>query len=215
MKKEIIFKWIEKFSKNKEWLKTFSSAILAGICIAFGGIAYLKVGGLAGAILFTFGLLTVVHYKLKLFTGTAGFFENKKDLLNLIVILFGNIVGTSIIALLVNIAMPTLVPIASGILASRMDNTILSAIILGAGCGFVMTTAVTFGREEKFLPLLFGVPLFIMCGFFHSIADAFYYAVAYASLTIGVIPIYASIVIGNFIGCNLYRMIFLTKKYKL
>lgn len=195
--------------------KTFSSSILAGICIAVGGIAYLKVGGLAGAILFTFGLLTVVHYKLKLFTGTAGFFESKKDLYNLFLILFGNIVGTSIIALMVNIAMPALVPSASEILANRMENTIPSTIILGAGCGFVMTTAVTFGREGKFLPLLFGVPLFIMCGFLHSIADAFYYAVAYASLTIKVIPIYISIVIGNFIGCNLYRIIFLTKESKV
>lgn len=192
--------------------KTFSSSILAGICIAFGGIAYLKVGGLASAILFTFGLLTVVHYKLKLFTGTAGFFESKKDLYNLFLILLGNIVGTSIAALLANIAMPTLIPVASEILANRMENTIPSTIILGAGCGFVMTTAVTFGREGKFLPLLFGVPLFIMCGFLHSIADAFYYAVAYASLTIKVIPIYISVVIGNFIGCNLYRIIFLTKK---
>lgn len=196
-------------------MKTFSSSILAGICIAFGGIAYLKVGGLAGAILFTFGLLTVVLYKLKLFTGTAGFFENKKDLYNLFLILFGNIVGTSIVALLVNIAMPTLVPVASEILAKRMENTILSTLILGIGCGFVMTTAVTFGREDKFLPLLFGIPLFIMCGFLHSIADAFYYAVAYASLTIKVIPIYISIVIGNFIGCNLYRIIFLTKESKV
>lgn len=193
-------------------MKIFSSSILAGVCIAFGGIAYLKIGGLAGTILFTFGLLTVVYYKLKLFTGTAGFFESKKDLYNLFLILFGNIVGTSIVALMVNVAMPTLVPVASEILANRMDNTILSTIILGAGCGFVMTTAVTFGRNEKFLPLLFGVPLFIMCGFLHSIADAFYYAVAYTSLTIKVIPIYISIVIGNFIGCNLYRIIFLTKK---
>lgn len=196
-------------------MKTFSSSILAGICIAFGGIAYLKVGGLAGAILFTFGLLTVVHYKLKLFTGTAGFFESKKDLYNLFLILFGNIVGASLVALLVNIAMPTLIPVASEILANRMENTIPSTIILGVGCGFVMTTAVTFGREGKFLPLLFGVPLFIMCGFLHSIADAFYYAVAYASLTIKVIPIYISIVIGNFIGCNLYRIIFLTKESKI
>ena len=196
-------------------MKAFSSSILAGICIAFGGIAYLKVGGLAGAILFTFGLLTVVHYKLKLFTGTAGFFESKKDLYNLFLILFGNIVGTSIVALMVNVAMPTLVPVASEILANRMENTIPSTIILGAGCGFVMTTAVTFGREDKFLPLLFGVPLFIMCGFLHSIADAFYYAVAYASLTVKVIPIYISIVIGNFIGCNLYRIIFLIKKSKI
>ena len=194
-------------------MRIVSSSVLAGICIAFGGIAYLKVGGLAGAILFTFGLLTVVRYKLKLFTGTAGFFENKRDLFNLFVILLGNIVGCALVALMVNVSMPSLVPVADKILASRMENTIPSNILLGMGCGFIMTTSVQFGRMEKFLPLLFGVPLFIMCGFLHSIADAFYYSVAYSSLTIDVLPLYLSIVIGNFIGCNLYRIIFGSLRY--
>ena len=55
------------------------SAILAGLCISIGCIVNLRVGGVAGAVLFGFGLLAVVHYKLKLYTGTAGFIRAKGD----------------------------------------------------------------------------------------------------------------------------------------
>ena len=40
------------------------SSVLAGIAIGIAGFGYLAVGGLAGAVLFSFGLLTVVGYKL-------------------------------------------------------------------------------------------------------------------------------------------------------
>lgn len=190
-----------------------SSSILAGICIAFGGIAFLKVGGIVGAILFTFGLLTVVHYKLKLFTGTAGFVYNRRDLFELFIILLGNIIGCMIMGSFVNLALPSLIPTANTILMSRLSNNLLTTSLLGVGCGFIMTTAVEFGRKDKFLPLLFGVPLFIMSGFLHSIADAFYYSVAYNLLTFNVLPIYLMIVLGNFIGCNLYRLIFVKLNY--
>ena len=59
-------------------LDIFKSSLLAGLCIAIGGTVFLKVGGLAGAILFSFGLLTVVHYGYKLYTGTAGFIKLNK-----------------------------------------------------------------------------------------------------------------------------------------
>jgi len=54
--------------------KTFiARGLLAGICISMGGCIYLKVGGVAGAILFAFGLITVVTLQLNLFTGKAQF----------------------------------------------------------------------------------------------------------------------------------------------
>ncbi len=74
-----------------------------------------------------------------------------------------------------------------------------------------MTTAVTFARKGQNLPLLFGVPLFIMCGFPHCVADAFYYLCVPLDFLIAHAPdvllFYVSIVIGNFVGCNLYRAI--------
>ena len=52
----------------KDQLRTFLGAVLAGIFISLGGFAYLKLGGLAGAIMVAVGLLSSGHYKLPLFT---------------------------------------------------------------------------------------------------------------------------------------------------
>jgi formate/nitrite transporter FocA (FNT family) len=76
-----------------------------------------------------------------------------------------------------------------------------------------MTTAVNFAKQgetiKQWLPLLLGVPLFILCGFPHCIADAFYYLTCPFELLLqnkGIILLnYLCIVLGNFIGCNLYR----------
>ena len=51
------------------------SSIIAGICIGIAGFGYLAEKSIIGAVLFAFGLLAVVHYGLKLYTGTAGFFK--------------------------------------------------------------------------------------------------------------------------------------------
>ena len=185
------------------------SSILAGITIGIAGFGYLAVGGLAGAVLFAFGLLTVVGYKLKLYTGTAGF-VNKGEFVDLLVILLGNIVGCLLVGLLTRASNLELQAAAEKILEVRLQNGALRCGLLGIGCGFIMTTAVTFSREKNYLPLLFGVPLFIICGFTHCVADAFYYlSVPIDFLKVHfleIIGVYVSIVLGNFIGCNLVRI---------
>ena len=186
------------------------SAIMAGICIGIAGFGYLAVGGIVGAVTFAFGLLAVVHYRLKLYTGTAGFFA-KGELLQLCTILAMNIVGCLLVALLARMSPMPLQEAAQHILEGRLNAGIVQSGVLAIGCGFIMTTAVKWGREGKFLPLLFGVPLFIICGFPHCVADAFYYLcvpVEYLTANAGqVLLLYASIVLGNFIGCNLYRLL--------
>ena len=186
------------------------SAIMAGICIGIAGFGYLAVGGIVGAVTFAFGLLAVVHYRLKLYTGTAGFFA-KGELLQLCTILLMNIVGCLLVALMARMSPMPLQDAAQHILEGRLNAGIVQSGVLAIGCGFIMTTAVKWGREGKFLPLLFGVPLFIICGFPHCIADAFYYLcvpVEYLTANAGqVLLLYASIVLGNFIGCNLYRLL--------
>ena len=47
-------------------------SILAGMMIGLGAIVYLSVGEIAGAFMFSLGLLTILHYKFALFTGKAG-----------------------------------------------------------------------------------------------------------------------------------------------
>ena len=186
------------------------SALLAGICIGIAGFGYLAIGGVVGAVTFAFGLLAVVHYRLKLYTGTAGFFI-KGEFANLCAILGLNIVGCLLVAMMARVSPMPLQETAQRILEGRLAAGWWQCGVLAIGCGFIMTTAVKWGREAKFLPLLFGVPLFIVCGFPHCIADAFYYLVVPADFLADnaaqVLLLYASIVVGNFVGCNLYRWI--------
>ncbi|MBQ0074783.1 MAG: formate/nitrite transporter family protein [Prevotella sp.] len=180
--------------------KLLLSSILAGCCIGIGGTVYLKVGGTAGAVLFSIGLITVVSYKLKLYTGAAGF-VTKSNILDLIPMLFGNIIGCILLSLF-----PTNLDVTT-IIASRAACEWYNAFILAIGCGVLMTIAVTFAREGKWLPLLFAIPTFILCGFYHCIADAFYYAVGWQQLSINILPVYIATVAGNFVGCNIPRVI--------
>ena len=186
------------------------SSVLAGIAIGIAGFGYLAIGGLAGAVLFSFGLLTVVGYRLKLYTGTAGFIK-KNELGQLLLILGGNIVGCLLMALLSRMSPLGLQESAQKILELRLSTGALRCGLLGIGCGFIMTTAVTFAREKNYLPLLFGVPMFIICGFTHCVADAFYYLCVPLGFmkehALEILGVYACIVLGNFIGCNLYRLI--------
>ena len=190
-------------------------AILAGICISIGCVVNLRVGGVAGAVLFAFGLTTVVYYGLKLYTGTAGFIRRQGDWGMLVVVLLGNIVGCLLTAWLIAYAQPDCIEPAAKILAGRLAKGPLACFLLAIGCGFIMTTAVEFARKGKVLPLVLGVPVFILCGFAHSIADAFYFLVSPADAVLqpAVLVVYISEVLGNFVGCNLYRwtMIFTPK----
>lgn len=191
-------------------INTFRSSLLAGICIGIAGFGYLAEKSIIGAVLFAFGLLTVVHYGLRLYTGTAGFIK-KGEVGKLFFILFGNILGCLLVGLMVRCSPMPLQETAQKILEGRIAMGPLKGFVLAIGCGFIMTTAVTFARKQQNLPLLFGVPLFIMCGFPHCVADAFYYlCVPFSFIADNLLPtliFYISIVAGNFVGCNLYRIV--------
>ena len=200
--------------------QTFRSSILSGIAVGIAGWGYLACTNIIGAVLFSFGLLTVVHYKLKLYTGTAGFVALRDDegksrwlkaIGELLFILAGNIVGCLLVSLLSRLSPLELGESAQKILEGRLAIGPLRAGLLAIGCGFIMTTVVTFAREGKPLALLFGVPLFINCGFPHCLADAFYYLtvpVSYTGAHLAELAVlYPALVVGNFIGCNLYRFI--------
>ena len=56
-------------------INVLKSSLVAGICIGIAGIGFLATRDIVGSVLFAFALLTVVAYKLKLYTGTAGFIQ--------------------------------------------------------------------------------------------------------------------------------------------
>ena len=198
-------------------MKLIRSSVFAGFAIGCAGFGFLAsgiqsqvYGSLFGSILFSFGLLTVVGYKLALYTGTAGFIR-KNEIGQLFAILGGNILGCLLVALIARVSPMDIQGAAQRILELRMKTGPVRCGILGIGCGFMMTTAVTFARRQQYLPLLFAVPLFIVCGFTHCITDAFYYLCVPVTFlkanALKVIIVYLCIVLGNLIGCNLYRII--------
>lgn len=188
----------------KDNFDIFIRSILAGICIGLGGAIFIKLGGVIGACMFAFGLLTVVHFKLPLYTGTAGFIELNKasEYYKMFIILFGNILGCILLSYM-NIKGID----GSAIIQSRLETSYLQCLFNAIGCGLIMTLIVKGGRDKNWLLILFGIPLFILLGFYHSIADAFYMMVTPEELRNIFFGRYWTIVLGNFIGCNIPRLL--------
>ena len=208
---------------QKPMIKLLRSSIFAGIAIGTAGFGFLAsgiqsevYGSLVGAVLFSFGLLTVLGYKLKLYTGTAGYI-NRNEVGQLFLILLGNITGCLCVALLTRLSPMDIQASAQKIMELRLGTGPLRCGLLAIGCGFIMTTCVQFGRQGQYLPLLLGVPLFIVCGFPHCVADAFYFLcvpVAFVKAHIlQILTLYVCVVLGNLLGCNIYRIVLEKDQY--
>ena len=190
-----------------------AEAVFAGILISIAGWGFLA-NPVIGMFLFCVGLIAVVKYRARLYTGTAGFITGWADILPLVLILLGNIIGCLAVAAVSLFSPLALSEAATGIITARLRVGWLGTGLLAIGCGLLMSLAVDFARRNKdfsdWLPLLFAVPAFILCGFPHCVADAFYCCVyllnasevAWGSLA----AYYGAIVLGNFIGCNVYRL---------
>ena len=154
-------------------------SVFAGLLIGIAGLVFLHVGGLGGAVLFAFGLMSVTLSKSLLFTGKAGYLPLKESL-QLVPMVLLNAVGCLAMAC---IAYTTVRDSAN---AQATLDTIMAAreaaswnvAITSIGTGVIVTLAVHGVRNGTYLPLMYGVPVFIMCGLPHSIADAFYYCMA-------------------------------------
>lgn len=189
-------------------MKNFTlMSIFAGLLIGTGGLVYLRVGGIAGAVLFAFGLLCVVMCGAQLFTGKSGFLPYK-DFPKLIAMIALNAVGCAIAAFIASYcSSDALVANLQTIIDARLTASWHKVVVTSVGTGMIMTLAVYGARQKHYLPLLFGVPVFILCGLPHCVADAFYYAVAlfYDCFEWELLIAWGWAIAGNYIGCNLPR----------
>ena len=171
-------------------------SISAGMIISLGCWIYLSVENkILGALLFSCGLLAVRIYKLNLFTGKVQYLiTNQYKWYDYFIFLIGNIIGAFIISLLCNISSETLAELKN----SQLFTT---ALIKGIGCGALMSLGT-----HKQTPLWISslcVLAFILAGFNHCIADAFYLFNAGYFLSIG----WLGSLIGNIIGGILFSQI--------
>ena len=120
-------------------------SMLAGMAITLGATVYLSVGGVVGALLFSVGLMTVVAFKLDLFTGKAGLLAtNEITVGKLVKIWFGNFFG-AFLASLASLISPIGEKVAisaTPILETRLGNHPVENLILGIFCGILMYIAV-------------------------------------------------------------------------
>ncbi len=171
--------------------------VLAGFSIGIAAVCFLRGGQLIGAALFAFGLSTIVLSKWPLFTGAVGF---SSDIIKLLKIISLNFVG-AILASVFALANPTTVEAAHSVVDVRLASGFGLCLLYSIGCGFIMTVSVKYARQGQWIPLLLGIPTFIICGFPHCIADIVYYAADGRYLE--VIPCWIASIIGNSIGGNM------------
>ena len=207
---------------------------LSGLIISFVSYGYVMMNAsILGAILFAFGLMSIIFYELHLFTGDAGFVMDETDNENLYITLLGNLLGCVAGSLLLSATLNSdAVKFIDEALSLREINSwssIWLVLVKAIGCGLILTISVKFAREAKkerdmvkILPLLFGIPLFLMSGFFHCIVDVFYitcslimsdrFEYGLEDLMPSIIG-WVIVVAGNLLGCNLPRLIMRDKKF--
>lgn len=169
-------------------LTDFLLAVLAGGAIAIGGTVFLSLDSkIAGALFFCVGLFMVCTFGLNLFTGKVCYFPGKPPayLGWLALVWAGNLVGAELIALCVRCTRigPALAEKAAGLCAAKTGDSLISLFLLGALCNVLIFVAVESFRANphelgKYLGLMFGVIVFILCGFEHCVADMYYFALA-------------------------------------
>ena len=192
-------------------MTNLKTSLFAGVLIAIAGWGFLA-NPVLGMFLFCVGLIAVVKYQTRLYTGTAGFLSSWRDLPSLLLILLGNIAGCLAVASVALVSPLPLGEAAIKVISSRLAVGWWGTGLLAIGCGLLMSLAVDFARKNRdfsdWLPLLFAVPAFILCGFPHCVADAFYCCVYLFSASdipwLSLAAYYGAIVQDNLIGCNLY-----------
>ncbi|MBQ6175209.1 MAG: formate/nitrite transporter family protein [Clostridia bacterium] len=181
----------------------------AGILICMGCIVNLKVGGgIPGAVLFSAGLWFVVNFDAELFTGRVT--RADYSVTDKLMMLVFNIVGAVGCGLLASVFLPEIAESAQKLTAAYADP--IKVIWQSVMCGICMYLATTPPvREVGRLPfVVYGVALFILSGYAHSIALAGYMGIA-RGIGWWVIPLAA---VGNAAGSYLMKWLLTGKLFK-
>lgn len=175
-------------------IELINKSIGAAFLISLGNYALLKLGSPIGPVIFAFGLLGVCFLGQNLFTGKCGFFiEDKIKVTDLLLILVVNLLAGYLFGLLYSYADAELIDVAKAKVETWAFS--LPFFIKACLCGTIMYIAVKMYRLNTPLGIIFGIPLFIFCGFQHCIANVITLGVARTfdwSLVIAVL--------GNFVG---------------
>lgn len=173
--------------KLVDYGKDFLLAIAAGIAISLGGLAFLSAPNkTVGSLFFAIGLFAVCNFKFNLFTGKVCYtFENKpKYIGRLFLYWIGNLIGALIVGSFASMTrLSSLQNTCQAIVETKLSDNLFSIFILAVLCNICIFIAVDgFAKAEhgviKIAALLFGVSVFVLCGFEHCVANMFYFTFA-------------------------------------
>lgn len=198
--------------------------ILGGLAIGLGCMGFCSVDNkYIGALLFCIGLVTICSREWGLFTGKLCKINSTADL----ALTWGlNLVGIAVSTLLYRFSgadCTKAVAVATAKLQKSPLEIILSAIL----CEICIYIAVIgYGKIEfeigKYISIILGVVVFILCGFEHSIADMFY--AFFMPFSIKTVLFLFLVTVGNIVGAILMRLfdrdddldiIFATRQFKI
>lgn len=174
-------------------------SVLASILIGFGVAVLLFLGNPLGPILFAFGLMGVCYLQADLYTGKAGYYWKDKKA-NLATILILNLAAGYTFGLLLGYSSPQLIPAALEKIASWDFS--MAFFIRSMFCGMIMYICVDIFKRGSYIGILYGVPLFIFCGFQHCIANVIVLGVAQSWSWTLILAI-----IGNLVGSMIINVL--------
>lgn len=174
-------------------------SVLASILIGFGVAVLLFLGNPLGPILFAFGLMGVCYLQADLYTGKAGYYWKDKKA-NLATILILNLAAGYTFGLLLGYSSPQLIPVALEKIASWDFS--MAFFIRSMFCGMIMYICVDIFKRGSYVGILYGVPLFIFCGFQHCIANVIVLGVAQSWSWTLILAI-----IGNLVGSMIINVL--------
>ena len=117
-----------------------------------------------------------------------------------LIFFIGNLITTFLLGMLVRVSMPQLGETATAICSAKLTQAFWQTLVRAFFCGILMYLAVsTYKEKNTVLGILFCVPVFILSGFEHSIADMFYFG-ASGIFSLSAALFMLAVVIGNSLG---------------
>lgn len=187
----------------KEVFRLITKSILAGVLIALAGIVYLNCSDkVVGSFLFSFGLCLVIILEANLYTGKVGYIKSVDDLSEVLFMLILNLVSAYLVGLISG--MGPMHDSAVVIVTTKLETEWWITLLKSIGCGICIYGAVEgYKKTKSFIPVILGVMCFILAGFNHVVADAFYIGAA----RFGSLQYLLLVAIGNAIGSILIRLL--------
>ena len=207
---------MEKLTKA-QFVSFCLMSLCSGIMIGVGGTASLLAcqlfgvpGKLIGACLFSLGILAIVMFEMKLFTGLISDIPEMgaKNFWKLPVCFLGNMLGVLFAATLVWFSplADSVVPQAQALIEPKIfaDLWPIKALCSAILCGFLITLSI---GAVKYAPrkglsttvgVMFPIIVFAFCGFDHSVANTLYiFFLGFSWQAVGYLLM---CVLGNIIG---------------